>query len=192
MLLTHYPTRLRSSNPCPKGCCRFIRSPKNRSSSSPEQLREAHSNLLVQPIRPRTPRDPAPAASLVAARCESACLGRGLRKGRLRLIAGTAKDKMRSLVQRTILGSSKTENPVESAALPNRWSPQMKLLLDGRCSHQIRDAASCRLSAARKECLSNNCVARLRTWSSGRISLHPRLSKLRRATAPCLSRSVIS
>jgi hypothetical protein len=95
-------------------------------------------------------------------------------------------------VQGTVLGSSRTENPAESAALASRWSPQMKLLLDGRCSHQIRDAASCRLSAARKECLSNNCVAKSRTWSSGRISLHPRLSKRRRATAPCLSRSVIS
>jgi hypothetical protein len=39
----------------------------------------------------------------------------------------------------------------------------MKLLLEGRCSHQINDAASCKLSATRKECLSNNCVAKSRT-----------------------------
>jgi len=68
----------------------------------------------------------------------------------------------------------------------------MKLLLEGRCSHQINDAASCKLSAGRKECLSSNCVAKSRTWSPGRISLHPRFSKRSRATAPCLSRSVIS
>ena len=59
--------------------------------------------------------------------------------------------------------SSRTENPADSAALANRWSPQMKLLLDGRCSHQIKDAASCKLSAARRKCLSNNCVAKSRT-----------------------------
>jgi hypothetical protein len=79
------------------------------------------------------------------------------------MIAGTAKDKPRYFVQGATLESSRTENPAESAALANRWSPQMKLLLDGRCSHQIKDAASCRLSAARKECVSNNCVAKSRT-----------------------------
>jgi len=48
--------------------------------------------------------------------------------------------------------------------MANRWSPQMKLLVEGCCSHQIEDAArSCRLSAARKECVSNNCVAKSRT-----------------------------
>jgi hypothetical protein len=86
----------------------------------------------------------------------------------------------------------RTENPADSAASANRWSPQMKLLLDGRCSHQIMDEANWRLSAARKEYLSNDCVANSRTWSPGRISLHPRLSNRRRASAPCLSKSVIS
>jgi len=33
--------------------------------------------------------------------------------------------------------------------------------------------------------LSNNCVAKSRTWSPGRISLQPRCSKRSRATAPC-------
>jgi hypothetical protein len=79
------------------------------------------------------------------------------------MIAGTAKDKARYFVQGTTLENSRTENPAEFAALANRWSPQMKLLLDGRCSHHIKDAASCRLSAARKECVSNNCVAKSRT-----------------------------
>ena len=69
----------------------------------------------------------------------------------------------RNFVQRTVLESSRTENPVDSAALANRRSPQMKFLLEGRCSHQIRDAASCKLSAARKECLSNNCIAKSRS-----------------------------
>jgi hypothetical protein len=72
-------------------------------------------------------------------------------------------NRARYFVQGTVLESSRTENPAESAALANRWSPQMKLLLEGRCSHQIKDAASCKLSAARKECLSNNCVAKSRT-----------------------------
>jgi hypothetical protein len=53
------------------------------------------------------------------------------------MIAGTAKDKASHFVQGTTLESSRTENPADSAALANRWSPQMKLLLDGRCSHQI-------------------------------------------------------
>jgi hypothetical protein len=79
------------------------------------------------------------------------------------MIAGNAKDKAPYLVQGTTLESSRTENPADSAALANRWSPQMKLLLDGRCSHQVKDAASCRLSAARKEYVSNNCVAKSRT-----------------------------
>jgi hypothetical protein len=101
--------------------------------------------------------------------------------------------KMREVVaQGTALGSSRTENPADSAASANRWSPQMKLLLDGRRSHQINDAASWRLSAARKEYLSSDWVATSRTWSPGRISLHPRLSNRRRAAAPCLSSSVIS
>jgi hypothetical protein len=79
------------------------------------------------------------------------------------VIAGTAKDKAPYFAQGTTLGSSRTENPADSAALANRWSPQMKRLLDGRCSHQVKDAASCRLSAARKECVSNSCVAKSRT-----------------------------
>jgi hypothetical protein len=79
------------------------------------------------------------------------------------MIAGTAKDKARYFVQGTTLESSSTENPAEFAALANRRSPQMKFLLDGRCSHHIKDAASCRLSAAREECVPNNCVAKSRT-----------------------------
>src|SRR5258708_6988819 len=101
-------------------------------------------------------------------------------------MVGTAKDKWRYFVHGTTL---RTEKPAESAASASRWSPQMKLLLDGRCSHQFNDAASCTLSAARKEYLSSDCVAKSRSWSSGRTSLH---HKRRRATAPCLSRSVIS
>jgi len=41
--------------------------------------------------------------------------------------------------------------------------PADEALLEGRCSHQINDAASCKLSAARKECLSSNCVAKITT-----------------------------
>src|SRR5882762_1489355 len=37
-------------------------------------------------------------------------------------------------VPRATLESSRTEKPVDSAALANRWSSQMKLLLGGRCS----------------------------------------------------------
>src|SRR5882724_1341474 len=37
---------------------------------------------------------------------------------------------VRKDVQGTILESSRTENPVNTAALANRWSPQMKLLPD--------------------------------------------------------------
>ena len=59
--------------------------------------------------------------------------------------------RSRHLLQGTILERSRTENPVDSAALANRWSPQMKLL-DGRCPHHTKDAASCRPSAARKGC----------------------------------------
>ena len=77
--------------------------------------------------------------------------------------AGKSEQELRYFVQGTTLESARTENPADSAAFANRWSPQMKLLLDGRCWHQIKDAASCRLSAARKECLSNNCVAKSRT-----------------------------
>ena len=73
------------------------------------------------------------------------------------------KDQTWYFVQGKVLQSSRTENPADSAALANRWSPQMKLLLEGRCSHQINDAASCKLSAARKECLSDNWVAKSRT-----------------------------
>src|SRR5260370_28548859 len=89
-------------------------------------------------------------------------------------------------------GSSRTENPASSAASDSRWSPQMKVLLDGRSSHQIKDAASCRLSAARKEYLSSDCAANSRILSPGRISLQPRLSNRKRATAPFLPRPVIS
>ena len=67
----------------------------------------------------------------------------------------------------------------------------MKFLFDGRCSHHIKEAASCRLSAARNEYLSKDCFAKSRTWSLGRTSLQPRSSNARRATAPCLSRSDI-
>ncbi len=88
--------------------------------------------------------------------------------------------------QGTALESSRTENPTEPATSDSRRSPQTKLLLDGRCPHQIKDAASCRLSAARKEYLSINPIATSRTWSSGRISLQPRLRSRRRAIAPLL------
>jgi hypothetical protein len=54
------------------------------------------------------------------------------------MIAGTAKDKAPYFVQGTTLESSRTENPADSAALVNRRCPQMKLLLDGRCSHQVK------------------------------------------------------
>ena len=66
-------------------------------------------------------------------------------------------------VQGTTLAILRTENPAAPAALANRSSPQMKFLLEGRCSHQINAAESCKLSAARKECLSSNCVAKSRT-----------------------------
>ena len=65
--------------------------------------------------------------------------------------------------QTTALGSSRTENPADAAALASRLSPHIKLLFDGRCSHQTNDAASWRLSAARKEYLSSDCVANSRT-----------------------------
>jgi hypothetical protein len=68
----------------------------------------------------------------------------------------------------------------------------MKLRLDGCRWHQTREAASCKLSAARKEYLSNNSVDNWRSSSSGRTSLQPRLSISRRTTAPCLSRSEIA
>src|SRR5436853_4575809 len=92
--------------------------------------------------------------------------------------------RSRHLLQGTILERSRTENPIKSAALANRWSPQTKLLLDGRRSHQVKDAASCRLSAARKERLSNNCVAKSRTWSSGRISRPPTAQQTQASHCP--------
>jgi hypothetical protein len=98
-------------------------------------------------------------------------------------------------IQGTTMRSSTTENPAESAAKAKRLSPQTKVLRDGRCSHQTSEAASWRLSAARNEYLSNDCVAKSRTWSPGRTSLQARLSNCKRATAPrfsgsemCLSR----
>jgi hypothetical protein len=60
--------------------------------------------------------------------------------------------RSRHLLQGTILERSRTENPVDSAALANRWSQQTKLLLAGRCPHHTKDAARCRPSAARKGC----------------------------------------
>ena len=93
-------------------------------------------------------------------------------------------------IQEAALGSSRTEKPADTAAFARLRSPQIKVLLEGRCSHQIKDAASCRLSAARKTCPSSNCIANSRTWSPGRISLQPRLSNLTRATAPSFSTSV--
>jgi hypothetical protein len=60
--------------------------------------------------------------------------------------------RSRHLLQGIILERSRTENPADSAARANRWSPQTKVLLDGRCPHHTKDAASCRPSAARKEC----------------------------------------
>src|SRR5216683_1828482 len=44
--------------------------------------------------------------------------------------------------------SSSTANPMDRAALDNLWSAQTKVLLAGRSSHQINDAASWKLSAA--------------------------------------------
>src|SRR5947209_2468014 len=70
--------------------------------------------------------------------------------------------RSRHLLQGTILERSRTENPVDSAALANRWSPQTKLLLDGRCPHHTKDAPSCKPSAARNGCCSNSCVAKSR------------------------------
>ena len=89
----------------------------------------------------------------------------------------------------TTMRSSTTENPAESAAKAKRLSPQMKVLRNGRCSHQTSEAASWKLSAARNEYLSNDCVAKSRTWSPGRTSLQARLSNCKRATAPRLSGS---
>ena len=116
-------------------------------------------------------------------------------RGRLkRLLTGkcSAGRERNTHAHGTAQGRSRTEKPADFAASTNRLLPQMKVLLDGRCSHQIKDAASWRLSVARKEYLSRDCMANSRTWSLGRISLHPRLNNRRRATAPCLSRFVIS
>lgn len=88
--------------------------------------------------------------------------------------------------------TSTTENPADFAAWDNFRSAQTNVLLDGRCSHQVKDAASCKLSAARKEFSANNCKASSRRESTGRISFHPWLSNRRRASAPFLPASVIS
>src|SRR5260370_383608 len=48
------------------------------------------------------------------------------------MIAGTAKDKAPYFVQGTTLESSRTENPADSAALANRWCPQMGLSVTPR------------------------------------------------------------
>lgn len=61
------------------------------------------------------------------------------------------------------VGSSRTENPAASAASASRRSPQMKLRFDGRCWHQTKEAASCKLSAERKEYLSNDSIAKSRS-----------------------------
>src|SRR6266446_1339667 len=61
---------------------------------------------------------------------------------------------VRKDVQGTILESSRTENPVTHCGLGQSLVPADEAP-PGRCSHQITGAASCRLSAARKECLSN-------------------------------------
>jgi len=59
--------------------------------------------------------------------------------------------------------SCRMEKPAALAASDKRWSPQMKVRLAGRRSHQISEAASCMLSAARKGCVSNSCPANSRT-----------------------------
>jgi len=46
---------------------------------------------------------------------------------------------------------SSTEKPAAVAACTNRRSPQIKLLREGRFWHQVKEAASCRASAARKK-----------------------------------------
>ena len=114
--------------------------------------------------------------------------GRICRSGQ-RCRAGTSGVKRGQELLET---SSSTEKPAASAASANRWSPQMKLLLEGRCPHQISEAASCKLSAALREYLSNTLSARSRTDSSGSTSLQPRLSSRKRAAAPRFSASAIS
>ncbi len=112
----------------------------------------------------------------------------------MRLLASVSRDpvaanqRFRDIHGATVR-SSTTENPTELAAKAKRLSPQMKVLRDGRCSHQTSEAASWRLSAARNEYLFNDCVAKSRTWSPGKTSLQARLSNCKRATAPRLSGS---
>jgi hypothetical protein len=52
-------------------------------------------------------------------------------------LAGERAKMGKDTAQITDLGSSRTENPADTAASVDRWLPQMKLRRDGRCSHQI-------------------------------------------------------